>query len=213
MSTVFLSYSTNDHFFADLADIKLAEAGITVWRDKGQLVAGTDWRQGIERGISKSIAILVALSENSAGSSYVTYEWAYAIGKGKPIIPLKLMSCIVHPRLEVIQHLDFSVPAALPWASLIELIREIETDSDEIASDVDPQIMRSAPDADDTYVEAILAYLNQRGYQMASFERLRKRIDENLTNERLQEIVDQNQTIFRHATLKGGKPGLAKLVP
>ena len=35
MTTVFLSYSTKDHYFAELAGIKLAEAGITLWRDQG----------------------------------------------------------------------------------------------------------------------------------------------------------------------------------
>jgi hypothetical protein len=78
MTTVFLSYSTKDHFFAELASIKLAEAGISLWRDQGRLRPGTDWRQGIERGISDSAAVLIALSSQSAESSYVTYEWAYA---------------------------------------------------------------------------------------------------------------------------------------
>ena len=37
MATVFLSYSTKDHFFAELASIKLAQASIELWRDQGQL--------------------------------------------------------------------------------------------------------------------------------------------------------------------------------
>ena len=73
MSTVFLSYSTKDHHFAELAGIKLAEADISLWRDQGQLRAGSDWRGGIERGISNSIAVVVALSENSVESSYVNF--------------------------------------------------------------------------------------------------------------------------------------------
>jgi len=212
MITVFLSYSKKDHFFAELAEIKLAQADIKLWRDQGQLIAGTDWRQGIEHGISNSLAILVALSDNSAESSYVTYEWAYGLGKGKTIIPLKLTECSVHPKLETIQYLDFSIPGALPWESLIERIQEIETtDSDQsaMASETNPVV----PDPDDSYVKAILAYLNQRGYQMVSFERIRRRIDSNLTDERLREIVEKNKTIFRFATLKGDKAGLAKLVP
>ena len=52
MSTVFLSYSRKDHHFAELASIKLAEADINLWRDQGQLRAGSDWRVGIKKGIS-----------------------------------------------------------------------------------------------------------------------------------------------------------------
>src|SRR5215813_4635726 len=102
MATVFLSYSTKDHYFADLAAIKLAEAGINLWRDQGQLRAGGDWRSGIERGITQSIAVLVALTQNSAESSYVTFEWAYGLGKGKTVVPVKLEGCKIHPRLELI---------------------------------------------------------------------------------------------------------------
>ncbi len=210
MITVFLSYSKKDHYFAELAVIKLKEAGIKLWCDQGQLIAGTDWRQKIEEGISNSLVILVALSDNSAESSYVTYEWAYALGKGKPIIPLKLTECLIHPRLEPIQYLNFSIPGELPWASLINRIQEIETES---ASDTAAESTEPESDVDDKYVEAILAYLNQRGHQVASFERLRQRIDENFTDGLLQNIIEKNRTIFRTARLQGDKPGLAKLVP
>ena len=130
MSTVFLSYSAKDHIFADLAEEKLAKANIKLWRDNGgQLLAGTDWREGIERGISGSFAVLVALSQHSAASSYVTYEWAYALGKGKLIIPVKIDECSVHPRLERLQHFDFSLPLAKPWESLVERIHRADREA------------------------------------------------------------------------------------
>ncbi len=213
MNTVFLSYSTKDHHFAELAGIKLAEARIKLWRDQGQLRAGTDWRQGIDQGISNSLAVVVALSTNSSESLYVTYEWAYAMGNGKPIIPLKLNDCQIHPKLEAIQYLDFSIPGALPWASLIERIGEIETDNKSMPPEGEVDSADTSQDSDDAHVKAILAYLNQRGYQMASFERLRRRIDENLTDDHFKDIIDRNPTIFRLATLREGKPGIAKLVP
>ena len=212
MTSVFLSYSAHDHLFAELASIKLEKEGIKLWRDLGELRAGTDWQQGIEKGISDSLAVLVALSAHSAESSYVTFEWAYALGRGKPIIPIKLNECSVHPKLKPIQYLDFSVPRALPWSSLIERIREIETakeSGDEVLTSRSAQIQQ----VEDPHVKAILAYLGQRGYQMASFDRLRKRVDENLTDVQFREIIEQNPTIFREATVSGDRPGLAKLVP
>jgi hypothetical protein len=212
MPKVFLSYSTKDHYFAELAAIKLEASGVDLWRDQGHLRAGSDWRSGIERGIAESIAVLVALSQNSAESSYVTFEWAYALGKGKTVVPLKLAACNVHPRLQTIQYLDFSVPNALPWNLLIEHIREIEADA---TSEEDLKLAAASfePIPQDLTVKAILAYLNQRGYQMASYDRLRRRIDPDLTDEKLDEIVATNSKIFRRAVLKGGKPGLAKLIP
>ena len=212
MTKVFLSYSTKDHFFAELAVIKLGEAGIQLWRDQGQLRAGRDWRSGIEQGIAEAIAVLVALSQNSAESSYVTFEWAYALGQGKTIIPLKLESCNVHPRLEPIQYLDFSVPNSLPWNLLTERILEIETDP---TSEENLNISAAAIEAppQDPIVKAILNYLNQRGYQMASYDRMRRRIDPDLTDDKLDKIIEDNPTIFRRSVLKEGKRGIAKLLP
>lgn len=212
MTTVFISYSTKDHYFAELAGIKLAEAGINLWRDQGQLRPGSDWRNGIERGISESIAVLVALSENSAQSSYVTFEWAYGLGKGKTVIPVKLEACAVHPRLEPIQSLDFSVPGSLPWNLLIERIREIEADATS-EEDLETSASTPEPPQQDATVKAILAYLNQRGYQMVSYERLRRRIDPALTDQKLDDVVNANPAVFRFARLKEGKRGLAKLIP
>ena len=212
MPTVFLSYSTEDHHFAELAGIKLAESGVSLWRDQGQLRAGTDWRGGIERGISDSIAVLVALSQNSVESSYVTFEWAYGLGKSKTIVPLKLEACKVHPRLEPIQYLDFSVPGSLPWNLLVERIREIEADATS-QDDLEASAAAPAPEQQDPVVKAILAYLSQRGYQFISYDRIRRRIDPNLTDEKLEALVNANPMVFRQAILKEGKRGLKKLVP
>lgn len=212
MPPVFLSYATKDHHFAELAFRQLADAGINLWRDRGQLRGGDNWRDGIERGLSDSIAVLVALSQSSAESPYVTFEWAYGLGKGKTIVPLKLEQCKVHPRLEPIQYLDFSVPGSLPWNLLIERIREIEADATsqdvlETASKAPKQLQQ------EPMVKAILSYLDQRGYQMVSYERLRRRIDPALSDEKLDKVVTDNPSVFRFAALKEGKRGLAKLVP
>jgi hypothetical protein len=87
MKSIFLSYSSRDYFFAEMLAIKLVEAGFNIWRDQGSIRAGDDWRQTIEEGIRDCFAVVVALSSNSAESAYVTYEWAYATGMGKPVIP------------------------------------------------------------------------------------------------------------------------------
>ena len=101
-----------------------------MWVDQGELRAGNDWRHVIDQGITDSFAVLLALSADSAKSSYVTYEWASAMGKGKPIIPVRLNECQVHPKLEAIQYLDFSITGQLPWHELIEHINLVEHDNE-----------------------------------------------------------------------------------
>jgi len=46
---------------------------------------------------------------------------------------------------------------------------------------------------------------------MVSFDRIRTRIDQSLSDTRLLELINQHRRIIRPAKLKGNKPGLAKL--
>jgi hypothetical protein len=119
----------------------------------------------------------------------------------------------MNPKLEAIQYLDFSYPGALPWELLIARIKEIETGVDSTTVDGGIESGDTSSDSLDRRVEAILAYLNQHGYQMASFERLRQKIDSSLTDDEFQLLIANNRATLRQATLKGGKPGLAKVVP
>lgn len=214
MGTVFLSYASKDRFFAELARLKLEGAGISVWVDNGRLRAGDDWRQGIDRGISEAFAVLLALSEHSNGSSYVTYEWASAMGKGKSIVPVLLEPCDLHPKLEPIQYIDFSHGGYLPWPELVDRLNEIQ------AQDETPQIQLAAESSarsagskskEDKAAERILDYLNRRGFQMVSNERIRERIDPGFTDEFIDKVLKQHSDTFRPARLKGKRTGLAKL--
>src|SRR4029079_1435321 len=116
MPKVFISYSTKDAGFADLAKMKLKAEGVDVWLDHEDLRGGDEWREAIDRGIAKSDALLVILTPASCASSYVTYEWGFALGMGKRVIPIRREDATVHPRLEALQHLDFRDHRSAPWA-------------------------------------------------------------------------------------------------
>ena len=212
MNSIFLSYSKQDYFFAEMLAIKLNEQGFGIWRDQGSIRAGDDWRQSIEDGIRDSVAVIVALSANSADSAYVTYEWAYAIGMSKPVIPVKLSECKVNPKLEPTQYIDVSYPRSLPWDELTKRLRDIEVEKDSTETTAAGRTPKAIAGLDDG-VNAILAYLNQRGFTMASFERLRERLSLNMNDKEFSEFVKSHPTVFRLAVLKGGKRGIAKRVP
>lgn len=214
MKTVFLSYSRSNYFFAELFALRLKEAGYTVWRDQGAIRAGDDWRQTIEEGIKDCMAVVVALSADSADSAYVTFEWAYAAGMGRPVIPVKLTECSFHPKLEPTQYIDFSYPRALPWDELIERLDQIDVEAEaaapkQAAGKRSPRAERTL----ETTADEVLGYLNSHGFTMASFERLRQRIGNHLTDEVFEELIASEPGRFRRATIKGGKPGIAKRVP
>lgn len=214
MRIVFLSYSIRDYFFAEMLAIKLEEVGFKIWRDMGSIRAGDDWRHCIEEGIKDCFAVVVALSETSAESAYVTYEWAYAIGMGRPVIPVKLSECKVHPRLEPTQYVDFSYPRALPWASLIDRLKEVEVEQASTSDDQMTHVLSTEEYRElDEVAGQILGYLNSRGFTMVSFERLQEKIRPSIPVKILEKVIENKPDIFRRAQLKGGKPGVAKRVP
>jgi hypothetical protein len=106
------------------------------------------------------------------------------------------------------RHLDFSRPEASVWKILIEKIEGIEP---ALASQPAPSI-EPARRAEGVIVKSILTYLDQRNFEMASFERLRQVIDPTLSDMKFNEIIAYNPSVFRHAVLKDGKRGLAKVV-
>ena len=68
------------------------------------------------------------MNQISTKSPYVTYEWAFALGNGKTIIPILIEDCEVHPRINILQYLDFK-EGKRPWDKLIERIKKIKDSS------------------------------------------------------------------------------------
>ncbi len=129
MAQTFMSYASKDAIFADLVRMKLKEAGIQVWIDHGGLHAGEEWRNAIDEGISSSNVLLVVITPHSCQSPYVTYEWAFALGKGIKVIPILREDGDIHPRLAVLQHLNFKDHRTGPWEELIQEIARYSTSS------------------------------------------------------------------------------------
>ncbi len=121
---VFISYPSSDGDFAELMKMKLESSNIFVWRDVHEISAGEEWRNEIDYGLLNSDSIIIVLNQDSCKSSYVTYEWAFALGNGKNIIPILLEECDIHPRIKVLQYLDFK-DKKRPWDKLINRINHL----------------------------------------------------------------------------------------
>ena len=62
MKTIFLSYASQDYFFAEMLAIKLEERNsYRLWRDLGAIRAGDDWRSAIEDGIKQPLRVRGAI--------------------------------------------------------------------------------------------------------------------------------------------------------
>ncbi|MFT3705602.1 MAG: toll/interleukin-1 receptor domain-containing protein [Agriterribacter sp.] len=121
---VFVSYCRNDGDFAELLKLKLEKEGIQTWVDNDGIDPGEDWRQDIDDAIRKSVTLIVIMSPEARESEYVTYEWAFAWGVNIQIIPIMLKQTSLHPRLAILQYLDFTNRITRPWDRLIKSIKK-----------------------------------------------------------------------------------------
>ncbi|MEZ4668307.1 MAG: HEAT repeat domain-containing protein [Anaerolineae bacterium] len=143
MAHVFISYAHVDADFVALLKLELEKDGLSIWVDSDRLRAGEDWRQGIDEAIQAAFALIAVMTPESYQSQYVTYEWAYALGIGVKVIPLMLRTTTLHPRLEAIQYLNFTVTGARPWEKLTAHLHDVE--ANQLTSQV--RVGRDAPAA------------------------------------------------------------------
>lgn len=122
---IFISHDHDDADFAELLKLQLEKHGLNAWMDSERLKIGQDWREEIDKGIENSIAVIAIMTSEARKSEYVTYEWAFAWGKGKKIYPLMLKQTQLHPRLESLQYIDFTNRSTRPWEELITSLKEL----------------------------------------------------------------------------------------
>ncbi|MBA2681776.1 MAG: TIR domain-containing protein [Ktedonobacteraceae bacterium] len=119
---VFISYKHEDSDFAENLIHRVENAGFKTWVDSDKLAAGEDWRTGIDESIRNAFALIVIMTPEAKASEYVTYEWAFAWGAGVKVIPILHKSTQLHPRLEALQHLDFTSRTNRPWDKLFNVL-------------------------------------------------------------------------------------------
>lgn len=90
MSHIFISYNRKDKARLDTLLEWLKTHSFSdheIWYDH-QIEGGNNWREEIATALNESFVVVVIVSNNSVQSTYCTYEWAYAMGQGIPILPL-----------------------------------------------------------------------------------------------------------------------------
>ena len=96
---VFISHSTKNAAVADLICHRLEEAGIRCWiapRD----IHTTDWADSIMEGLSRCDVFVIIVSEDSIWSAEVTKEVTQATGICDYILPFKVDSADLNPRMK-----------------------------------------------------------------------------------------------------------------
>jgi tetratricopeptide (TPR) repeat protein len=126
MKHVFISYKhdRDSIVFVQLLIHEISRAGFEAWTDS-RISRGEDWRAEIDQAIKNSLALIVIMTPAAKLSEYVTYEWAFALGLGIRVIPIRYEETELHPRLEALQFLNFTNPEFFPWTLLIRDLNQI----------------------------------------------------------------------------------------
>ena len=116
MPLFFISYKREDQDFA--LEIKRfielqKDKEFLAWIDHYGIHAGDEWKRVIDTAIKQSIGVIVIVTPKSIESPYVTYEWSYAMGLGKPIIPILLHEPTpdqtqIHDKIKDLHMLNFT---------------------------------------------------------------------------------------------------------
>lgn len=128
MSHIFISYSHKDRDILNTFIAYLKEQDFTdnqIWYDN--IEGGDNWRDEISSALDEAFAIVVIVTKNSIESHYCTYEWAYALGQGIPLLPLlfdEIPAKDIHAPLASKQFIDCTTE--IP-SNLKEKIKENES--------------------------------------------------------------------------------------
>jgi len=128
---LFISYARNDAEFVNRLTKRLKSLKLATWRDIDALRAGEHWQASIDKALSSAAALVVVLSPRAVKSAYVAYEWAFALGAGKTVIPIiagKIARASIHPRLSGLQSVDFT-KRGKPWLRLIDALESEVSDA------------------------------------------------------------------------------------
>lgn len=107
MKHIFISFSQRDRKHMTTMRDNLIRIGYRPWIDRNPR-PGLDWRFEIDDAIRAADAVIVIVSPVAAESTYVTYEWSLALGMGIPVIPVVFTKAKMHPRLQTLEHFDFT---------------------------------------------------------------------------------------------------------
>lgn len=109
-----MSYQKDSREDAFALGQRLEQTGLVTWGFQRDLRYGDDWKVVIDNAIIGSSVVIVIVTLAALDSPYVTYEWSFALGRQKRVVPLMLEHPDptnknhpkMHPRLQVYQWAD-----------------------------------------------------------------------------------------------------------
>ena len=99
VSSVFISYSSENVDVAERIERALQAKSFSVWRDNASLHAGEKWPKRLGEAIAGVNALVLLWSKAAANSEFVELEWNIALALRKPVLPYVLDTTTLPPTL------------------------------------------------------------------------------------------------------------------
>jgi hypothetical protein len=134
MKQIYLSYAARDRENAGNCRDELTKAGYRVWVNRDAR-AGQNWQYAVTEAIKESAVIIALLTPNSVDNVYFTYEWSFALGAGKKVIPVIFRGVEgPHPHLMLQEQFDFGAypDEAVFWKQFVRELQRILGDSSKV---------------------------------------------------------------------------------
>ena len=106
-TTVFISYSRKDYYFAESLAVHLFRRGVPAWLDVKDLTPGNSWEQQLDDALDRASAVVVVASPGSLTRLNVRKEWERARKNGKRIIVAHFRGSEIPEELAGCEAVDF----------------------------------------------------------------------------------------------------------
>jgi hypothetical protein len=209
---IFISYSQQDGESADRIAHHLIRSGFAVWWDR-LVLPGAEILAEIQRYIDDADVMLVLLPKSLELSRENIRERSYfrSAGRaGRPMIAVKVHeNAFVPYDLEASLVLDASSGNRNDLWRIEKAVSEaLERRPNEGSEGSQPSRPPLPADELQRMAKHITNYLEANQFKSVSFERIRKNINPNYSDDWLAELIDQSPDLFRRVMMKGKRPGI-----
>jgi len=166
LSFFFISYKRKEgDKYRDELQSKMDAAKLAYWTDQ-QLKIADEWKIAIDTHIEQSAGVIVIMTQGAMTSTYVTYEWAYGMGRDKPIIGFKpadvsLEDKTIHDKLKDMQYANFDENTDEKWKELIDRLKELAFGHPDYPADIQKALDDALTETDPDKVKNSIARLQE----------------------------------------------------
>lgn len=128
MKRFFLSCCQQDLDIAHQVKAEIEKWGYSVLLESTKFSTSQHtWPTEIDQGIREAVGLLVIVTPEAINCEFVSYEWAFALGAQRPVLPLIFSPTTLPRRLRPLFSLDCT--STPPWETIADVLQDMSNES------------------------------------------------------------------------------------